>query len=57
MKPRLVDYAVMGLASAWVYLAFPRVIARHIYFARELPSPAYPRSLNDKLLWRKVSIK
>jgi len=50
MKNRL----IIAIANLWVYVWYVRVILRHIFTCHEIPNPAYPKTINDKFLWRKV---
>ena len=50
MKNRL----IIDIANLWVYVWYARVVLRHILTCHEIPNPAYPKTVNDKFLWRKV---
>lgn len=50
MKNRL----IIAIANLWVYIWYARVVLRHILTCHEIPNSAYPKTVNDKFLWRKV---
>ena len=48
------NYLTISLANLWIYVWYARVVLKHILTCHEIPNPAYPKSVNDKFLWRKV---
>ncbi|MEO1159617.1 MAG: ATP-grasp fold amidoligase family protein, partial [Pseudomonadota bacterium] len=40
--------------NLWVYVAYFRVVILHIRTTGTIPNPAFPKSVNDKFLWRKI---
>ncbi len=48
------NHLIVGMSNLWIYLRYARVIILHIVTCREIPNVAYPKTVNDKFLWRKV---
>ena len=47
-------HLVISVVNVCIYILYLRVVILHIRKTGELPNPAFPKTVNDKFLWRKV---
>ncbi len=50
----MINRLIVCMSNLWIYVWYARVIIRHVITCREIPNVAYPKTVNDKFLWRKV---
>lgn len=48
------NHLIVSITNLWIYVWYARVVLKHILTCHEIPNPAYPKTVNDKFLWRKV---
>lgn len=44
----------ISIANLWIYISHFRVVVVHVCNTGEIPNPAFPKTVNDKFLWRKI---